>query len=213
MAKTRPNPEQHPAGTRLLWRPRTSYHTWEVTVVEWSPAGRAKLRHESGAETWEDIEDVQRSEVLEVLPGRPTAESHRGARPQSPGLQALHDRFVGDDPERIASYERALADAQVEESISHLRDQLQVLLAAYESDEPHWGPEEGADSQSHYPTFTPDQFAAMLREEHHGDCCGQPGTCPRCWAERIAHKADWIASRIGVGRHEASHRPNLGECP
>lgn len=211
MAKTRLNPEQHPAGTRLLFR-SLGYPITEVTVVEWSPGGRVKLR-ESGVESWDDLEDVRRSEVLEVLPGRPTAESHRGTRPQSPGLQALHDRFVGDDPERIASYERALADAQAEESISKLRDQLRVLLAAYESDEPHWGPEEGADSQGHYPTFTPDQFAALLQSDHQGDCCGKPGTCSRCWAERIAHKADWIASRIGVGRHEASHRPNLGECP
>lgn len=43
------------------------------------------------------------------------------ARPQSSGLRALHDRFVGDDPERVASYERALADAQVAEAIHALR--------------------------------------------------------------------------------------------
>lgn len=33
---------------------------------------------------------------------------------RSPGLQALYDRFVGDDPERIASYERALKEDRME---------------------------------------------------------------------------------------------------
>jgi ribosome-binding protein aMBF1 (putative translation factor) len=42
-------------------------------------------------------------------------------RPRSPGLQALHDRFIGDDPERIASYEQALADQAVAQSIYDLR--------------------------------------------------------------------------------------------
>ena len=42
-------------------------------------------------------------------------------RPRSPGLQALHDRYIGDDPERIASFERALADANIATSIYELR--------------------------------------------------------------------------------------------
>jgi ribosome-binding protein aMBF1 (putative translation factor) len=40
---------------------------------------------------------------------------------QSPGLQALHDRYVGDDPERIAAFERAVADANIAISIYQLR--------------------------------------------------------------------------------------------
>ena len=42
-------------------------------------------------------------------------------RPRSPGLRALHDRYIGDDPERIASYERALADANIATDIYRLR--------------------------------------------------------------------------------------------
>jgi transcriptional regulator with XRE-family HTH domain len=40
---------------------------------------------------------------------------------RSPGLQALHDRHVGDDPERVASFERALDDASIAMSIYELR--------------------------------------------------------------------------------------------
>src|SRR5207253_6406201 len=42
---------------------------------------------------------------------------------KSQGLQALHDQFIGDDPERIASFESALADATVAQSIYDLRTQ------------------------------------------------------------------------------------------
>ena len=41
--------------------------------------------------------------------------------PRSPGLQALHDQFIGDDPERVASYERARADADIAQHIYDLR--------------------------------------------------------------------------------------------
>jgi transcriptional regulator with XRE-family HTH domain len=40
---------------------------------------------------------------------------------RSGALQALHDRFIGDDPERVASFERAQADAQVAQDIYDLR--------------------------------------------------------------------------------------------
>jgi ribosome-binding protein aMBF1 (putative translation factor) len=40
---------------------------------------------------------------------------------KSPGLRALHERYVGDDPERIASFERAVADANIATSIYQLR--------------------------------------------------------------------------------------------
>lgn len=42
-------------------------------------------------------------------------------KPQSEGLRYIHDRFIGDDPERIASYEKALADARVATSVYELR--------------------------------------------------------------------------------------------
>ncbi len=42
-------------------------------------------------------------------------------RTRSPGLQALYDRYVGDDPERIAAVEQAIADANVATSIYQLR--------------------------------------------------------------------------------------------
>ncbi len=40
---------------------------------------------------------------------------------KSPGLRALHARYIGDDPERIESFERAVADANVATSISQSR--------------------------------------------------------------------------------------------
>jgi transcriptional regulator with XRE-family HTH domain len=40
---------------------------------------------------------------------------------KSRGLQALHDQFIGDDPERIASFEGAVADASIAQSIYDLR--------------------------------------------------------------------------------------------
>ena len=43
------------------------------------------------------------------------------SRPRSPALGDLFDRFVGDDPERVASYQRALANAQVATAIHDLR--------------------------------------------------------------------------------------------
>jgi DNA-binding XRE family transcriptional regulator len=40
---------------------------------------------------------------------------------RSETLQHLHDRYVGDDPERAAAYERAVADAHVASQIYQLR--------------------------------------------------------------------------------------------
>lgn len=42
-------------------------------------------------------------------------------RIQSKALRALHDRYVGDDPERVASLERAVADATVAMDVYDLR--------------------------------------------------------------------------------------------
>lgn len=47
-------------------------------------------------------------------------------RPRPAGLQALHDRYIGDDPERIASFERALADANIATSIYQLRTEAKL---------------------------------------------------------------------------------------
>jgi ribosome-binding protein aMBF1 (putative translation factor) len=52
-----------------------------------------------------------------MAPKRQTASS----RPRSPALRHLHDRFVGDDPERVDSYQRALANVQVAAAIHDLR--------------------------------------------------------------------------------------------
>ena len=40
---------------------------------------------------------------------------------RSPALQSLHDLYVGDDPERVASFERALDDANIAMSLYSLR--------------------------------------------------------------------------------------------
>ncbi len=40
---------------------------------------------------------------------------------RSPALQALHDRYIGNDPERIASFERAMDDANISMSLHALR--------------------------------------------------------------------------------------------
>ena len=42
-------------------------------------------------------------------------------RSRSDTLQHLHDRYVGDDPERAAAYERAVADAHVARQVYQLR--------------------------------------------------------------------------------------------
>jgi len=42
-------------------------------------------------------------------------------RIRSKALRALHDRHIGDDPERIASFERAVADANIAMDIYELR--------------------------------------------------------------------------------------------
>jgi ribosome-binding protein aMBF1 (putative translation factor) len=52
-----------------------------------------------------------------MAPKRQTAWS----RPRSPALEDLYDRFVGDAPERVASYQHALANAQVSAAIHNLR--------------------------------------------------------------------------------------------
>ena len=41
---------------------------------------------------------------------------------RSATLQGLYDRIVGDDPEKVAAYERVVADAEVARQIYRLRD-------------------------------------------------------------------------------------------
>jgi ribosome-binding protein aMBF1 (putative translation factor) len=43
------------------------------------------------------------------------------ARPEDKTLGYLYDRFIGDDPEQIASYEKALTNAEVALAIYKLR--------------------------------------------------------------------------------------------
>jgi transcriptional regulator with XRE-family HTH domain len=45
----------------------------------------------------------------------------RMPRPESETLGFLYDRLIGDDPERVASYERALTNAEVATAIYELR--------------------------------------------------------------------------------------------
>jgi transcriptional regulator with XRE-family HTH domain len=44
-------------------------------------------------------------------------------RPETKTLGYLYDRFIGDDPEQVASYERALTNAEVASAIHELRTQ------------------------------------------------------------------------------------------
>src|SRR4051794_27413855 len=53
----------------------------------------------------------------------------RPSRFKSAGLQYLYDRFVGDDPERVASYERAVANAEVAQAIYDLRTEAGLTQA------------------------------------------------------------------------------------
>jgi hypothetical protein len=49
---------------------------------------------------------------------------------QSPGLQALYNRYIADDPERIASFEEAVAEAKADLMTFHIdEDQIPRLLA------------------------------------------------------------------------------------
>lgn len=71
---------------------------------------------------------------------------------------------------------------------------LACLLASYDMDSPHvgFGPEE----KQHYPNITPEKFLLWLGETHCGDCTSLPAPCIRCFAEEVAHQAQWIAKRM-----------------
>ncbi len=45
----------------------------------------------------------------------------RERQTRSPGLQAMYDKYIRDDPESVAHYERARADADIAQSIYDLR--------------------------------------------------------------------------------------------
>lgn len=53
----------------------------------------------------------------------------RPSRFKSRGLQYLYDRFIGDDPERVASYEKALANARAAQAIYDLRTEAGLTQA------------------------------------------------------------------------------------
>jgi transcriptional regulator with XRE-family HTH domain len=44
-----------------------------------------------------------------------------GPRSRSPGLQYLYDRYIGDDPKKIADFETAKSNAEVAQAIYNLR--------------------------------------------------------------------------------------------
>ena len=54
----------------------------------------------------------------------------RKHRFESPALQYLFDRYVGDDPKQVATYEEELANAQVARAIYDLRTQAKLTQAA-----------------------------------------------------------------------------------
>jgi hypothetical protein len=83
---------------------------------------------------------------------------------------------------------------KISDHIQHLC----ILLASYETDEPHWDIElfGGAETNPYTPEYTTEQFTEMLSMDHCGDCINMPATCPRCWAEAILHKATWIGERL-----------------
>src|SRR4051812_14946592 len=53
----------------------------------------------------------------------------RPSRFKSDGLRYLYDRFIGDDPERVASYEKTLANADIAQSIYDLRTEAKLTQA------------------------------------------------------------------------------------
>lgn len=54
----------------------------------------------------------------------------RKHRFESPALQYLFDRYVGDDPEQQATYEEGLANAQIARAIYDLRTKAKLTQAA-----------------------------------------------------------------------------------
>src|SRR4051812_12147474 len=59
--------------------------------------------------------------IIAVILLNPRSRPMLNGRARSRGLQALHDRYIGDDPERVASFERAIADAEIAGKIHELR--------------------------------------------------------------------------------------------
>jgi DNA-binding XRE family transcriptional regulator len=54
----------------------------------------------------------------------------RKHRFESPALQHLYDRYIGDDPEQQAIYEEAVANAQVARAIFDLRNAAKLTQSA-----------------------------------------------------------------------------------
>lgn len=66
--------DEHPAGTRLLLKHRTNPYKdlEEVTILEWSPQERVKLRGTNATgSVWLDHAEIREHKVLEVLPPLP----------------------------------------------------------------------------------------------------------------------------------------------
>ena len=83
--------------------------------------------------------------------------------------------------------------------MNELELKLACLLASYEMDEPHVNLPDlvvGTEDKQHYPIISPDEFQKWLVTEHCGDCIKLPASCIRCYAEMVAHKAKWIASKL-----------------
>lgn len=61
--------------------------------------------------------------------GRRDARDAPSRQGSSDALRFLQDRYIGDDPERVASYEAALANAEVARDVYHLRTEAGLTQA------------------------------------------------------------------------------------
>ena len=83
--------------------------------------------------------------------------------------------------------------------INELTKQLACLLAAYETDEPHFTT---VEKYKYFMDYGPDEpwpweeVKEWSKREHCGDCTSMPAMCELCYIEAILHKAQWIAERI-----------------
>ena len=87
-----------------------------------------------------------------------------------------------------------ISPASKTSDVERLVMRLAVALANYEMDEPHT---ESPDCEASdcYGTLTYENLLEGSKMKHHGDCVKIAGTCFRCYADHILHKAQWMADR------------------
>jgi len=104
------NPKNHPAKTRLLLRNQfCGGDVFEAVVVEWSPLGRVRLRHQNGWTSWLDP-----PYLVEVLPPpAPVGKIFSG--PESDALWESIGEARSNPELRAAVYKLACACQELEE--------------------------------------------------------------------------------------------------